>query len=554
MTRGTQPQQSEATAAVPSAHHSDPVGLRQFLETMYKQGSWIAVLTWVIEFATSLWKVQQSMLAKDASRKRSKPPSERSSVMSRTLPGFEDSIPPHESNQSELELEALKQQKLDAQDEQHNQSNDGSAAEPKKKKKKRKPGTGRPILPARLVRVEQAPILVPEQDRTCPSCSESMSTCEFKRTEKLELVPAHHVVLVITREVCRCDTCFGKKVVVPMPPEIVKRGILGDELIVNSLVDHYLHHTAFHQMEAEANNQGVPLKATTLARSVAAAIELFEPVVKYIAQRCVASHVMGADAATAPVLDVKHPEGIRSGMLWNFVGDGAWSYFSFAPTGHSYHLEQLFEGQQLEVLLCDGSPTLNVVERQSAARAGCVAHARRRFVDAVKKGDLRAVVPISYFMRLFAVEVASKAMEETPEQRLIRRQRDSAPIVEQLKQWRDQLAKGSEPRSVLGEALRYLTRQWDRLMLFLTDGRVELTNNQVESQLRTWVLDRKVWLFFGHDKSGRLAAMALTVLMTAKLQGINVRAYMRDTQKRLLAGETDGAALSPEQYRLAHPA
>ena len=90
-------------------------------------------------------------------------------------------------------------------------------------------------------------------------------------------------------------------------------------------------------------------------------------------------------------------------------------------------------------------------------------------------------------------------MEETPEQRLIRRQRDSAPIVEQLKQWRDQLAKGSEPRSVLGEALRYLTRQWDRLMLFLTDGRVELTNNQVESQLRTWVLDRKVWLFLGHD-------------------------------------------------------
>ena len=77
---------------------------------MFKQGSWIAVLNWMIEFATSLWKVQQSMLAKDAARKRSKPPSERSSVMSRTLPGFEEAIPPHESNHSELELEALKQQ------------------------------------------------------------------------------------------------------------------------------------------------------------------------------------------------------------------------------------------------------------------------------------------------------------------------------------------------------------------------------------------------------------------------------------------------------------
>ena len=381
-----------------------------------------------------------------------------------------------------------------------------------------------------------------------------MGTTEFVRTEKLETIPAHTVVDVITREVCRCGKCFGKKVVVPMPPEIVKRGILGNELILNSLVNHYMHHTAFHQMEADANNQGVPLKATTLARSVGAAIAIFEPVVNYIAQRCVTSHVMGADAATAPVLDVQHPQGIRSGMLWNFVGDGAWSYFSFAPSGHRDHLEKLFEGLHFDVLLCDGSPTLNAVERQSNARAGCVAHARRRFVAAVKKGDLRAVIPLSYFMRIFAVEVASKAKSETPEQRLIRRQRDSAPIVEQLRQWCDQLTKESEPRSLLGEALGYLTRQWNRLTLFLTDGRVELTNNQVESQLRTWVLDRKVWLFLGHDKSGRLAAMALTVLMTAKLQGINVRAYMRDTLKRLLAGETDGAALSPEQYRLAHAA
>ena len=105
-----------------------------------------------------------------------------------------------------------------------------------------------------------------------------------------------------------------------------------------------------------------------------------------------------------------------------------------------------------------------------------------------------------------------------------------------------------EPRSLLGKALRYLDNQWSRLTLFLTEGALPLTNNHVERLLRTFVLDRKVWLFVGHDESARRTADALTVITTCRNLGIDPRRYVRDTVRRLLAGERDLAMLLPENY------
>ena len=87
-----------------------------------------------------------------------------------------------------------------------------------------------------------------------------------------------------------------------------------------------------------------------------------------------------------------------------------------------------------------------------------------------------------------------------------------------------------------------------RLAAFLHDPRMDLTNNEVESGLRTWVLDRKTWLFVGHETSARRAADALTILTTCKKMGINARAYLRDTLAKILAGEKDLTALLPETY------
>jgi transposase len=106
-----------------------------------------------------------------------------------------------------------------------------------------------------------------------------------------------------------------------------------------------------------------------------------------------------------------------------------------------------------------------------------------------------------------------------------------------------------EPKSALGSAVRYIDRQWRRLTEFIRDPRMELTNNEVERDLRTWVLDRKTWMFCGHDLSAQRAAAALSIITTCKKMNIDPRRYIRDTLRRILDGEKDLNALLPENYK-----
>jgi transposase len=106
-----------------------------------------------------------------------------------------------------------------------------------------------------------------------------------------------------------------------------------------------------------------------------------------------------------------------------------------------------------------------------------------------------------------------------------------------------------EPKSPFGKALSYIDKQWGRLTRFMHDPVMELTNNDVERGLRTWVLDRKTWMFCGHQQSARRAADALTIITTCNNLGIDPRCYMRDTLRRILDGEKNLEALLPENYR-----
>lgn len=121
-------------------------------------------------------------------------------------------------------------------------------------------------------------------------------------------------------------------------------------------------------------------------------------------------------------------------------------------------------------------------------------------------------------------------------------------IMGELRTWLEQSRAEVEPRTKLGKALGYLRRQWTRLTAFLRDPLMELTNNEVERDLRPWVLDRKTWLFVGHEESARRAANAVTLLTTCRKLGLEPRRYLRETLAKILAGERDLTALLPETH------
>ena len=193
-----------------------------------------------------------------------------------------------------------------------------------------------------------------------------------------------------------------------------------------------------------------------------AAIDLFSTIGREIDRKTRASALLGTDATGLPVLDEDHPNGIRNGTMWCWVGDGTWVTFFYAKTGDADSVKDFLGDEQ-----CDFIP----------------------------------------------------------------------------------------PKTPLGNAIGYLRRQWHRLILFLTDGRIELTNNRFERELRALVLGRKNWLFAYGDLGGKRTATILTVLGTCIAHRINPRAYLHVVAKLIVHGFPNDRLrdLLPDRIGLLHP-
>ncbi len=122
------------------------------------------------------------------------------------------------------------------------------------------------------------------------------------------------------------------------------------------------------------------------------------------------------------------------------------------------------------------------------------------------------------------------------EQRRARRAKDSAPVLSELRAFVDHHRGVTPPKTPLGQALGYLHRQWPRLVLFVDDGNIELTNNRRERELRRLVLGRKNWLFTWLDEGGERTATILTIVGTCIAHGVDPRAYLHRVTKRIVEG------------------
>ena len=516
---------ADETTPITSTVTPDLGVVRSFINDMVARGAISALVASIVGLLVRMRDLNAELMRKLASKSKKRPPNEAMRRLQLELPWV--FAPP---------------------------ANDDASALPALEKKKRGPKTrhahGRPALPAHLPRVPEVH-LVSDATRICPGCDIGAKQIGFKTTEKLDLRPAEFFVHQVKCETVACQKCHAYIRSAPKPDEVVDRGILGNELLVHAWVDHYDDAVPFERMERNARLQGVPLSANTLASSVGRAIDLFDPIVAHIREASLSSAFTALDATRMPVIDGAHPLGIRSGALWLIEGGHRYAWFLYAPTGHADYIEERLRGRTLGSVMCDGSASNNCVERAGGRRGGCNAHSRRKLVEALRVGDARALPGLTIYAELFHVDAESKRLAETLEQRSVRRFKESTPLIEKLRTWIDLLRADVEPKTPLGEALGYMHRQWPRLTAFLNDPLMELTNNEVERDLRRWVLDRKTWLFVGHDLSARRAADALTIITTCRKFGLDPRSYIRDALAKILAGEKSLAALLPETYAQA---
>ena len=427
---------------------------------------------------------------------------------------------------------------------------DGGAAPPRKK---RRPNHhGREALPAHLERVV-VPNDVSAENRICPKCGTEMKTAGHSACETLDVRPAE---IIVTRRIDETVACPKDDTIVSAapPPQIVERGKLADRLLVESLCDKYLEHQPIERQCTKFFRSGVEVAPQTLGRGVAATIDLFTPVAKLIMDRTRGPGLLANDATGIPILDPRAPMGVRSGTMWCWT-NARWVSFFYSTRGDSKSVRRFLGEDVARTVQCDGTSVMSFLEREGGKRPGCWSHGRRGLVQAAKLGDALAPAGVRIIARLFAVEKASALAGDTATERRARREEHARPVLAELREWLDGLRARTPPQTPLGRALGYLHRQWRRLILFLDDGNIELTNNRRERELRRLVLGRRNWLFTWLDSGGERTAAILTILASCIAHDVNPRPYLHLVAKIIVQGwpQAKLRELLPDRMLASHP-
>jgi hypothetical protein len=164
--------------------------------------------------------------------------------------------------------------------------------------------------------------------------------------------------------------------------------------------------------------------------------------------------------------------------------------------------------------------------------AACWAHGRRKLFKLAEVA--RAPLAVEAVRRIDTIFAAERAIngQSTAERLAVRRAR-IAPLVTDLEAWmrgqRGRLSRHAD----LAKAMDYMLKRWEAFTRFLDDGRICLTNNAAERELRGIALGRKAWLFAGSDRGGERAAAMYSLIATAKLNGVDPRAWLADVLARI---------------------
>ena len=390
-----------------------------------------------------------------------------------------------------------------------------------------------------------------EADRKCPCCGDPMEGIGKEISERIDYTPAVLKVIETVRPKYACKKHEEAGVLTASPPvHPVNKGMATAGLISQVLVSKYKDHLPLYRQSRIFARHGAEIPESTLCDWVKVATEMLAPVVKAAQNSILESAVVQSDDTPVLVLDRTHQQGRRHGFLWAYVGDRDEVVFDFTP-GRGRDGPKLFLGDYQGVLQVDAYSVYDAFFTSGRmTEAGCMAHCRRRFLDAEKSDRETVGHVIAVMRRLYRTERKAKEQGLSPDDRRDLRQQESKPLMDALKPWLFDLDKSTLPKSPLGKATGYFVRQWDALRYFLDDGRVEIDNNGVERQIRAVAVGRKNWLFAGSDDGGRRAAAIYSLIGTCGLQGVEPWAYLKDVLQRIAEGEDPGA-LTPRLWKAA---
>lgn len=398
----------------------------------------------------------------------------------------------------------------------------------------RKETASRKPLPDHLPRHEE----VLDPGAACSACGGKLKRVGEDVTEELEYAPGRFMVnrIIRPRMACSCCEQFSQA---PLPSRPIERGRPGPGLLAHVLVSKYADHLPLYRQSQIYAREGVDLARSTLADWVGQSSVLLAPIAEAIAAHVRAGSGIHADDTPVDVLSPGRGKTL-TGRLWAYVRDERpWAgsapaavFYRFTPDRRGVHPAEHLAGYRGHVH-ADGYAGFNeLFGSPDIHEVACLAHVRRKFFDLAKdNGSAIAAETVARIAALYAIEEEIKG--QPPDQRTANRQAKARPVFDGLAQWLHVQLQKVSAKSELAKAIRYALSRLPKLAIYLDDGRLEIDNNPAERAIRGLALGRKNYLFMGSEGGGRSAAIAYTLIETAKLNGVDPQAWLADVLGRI---------------------
>jgi transposase len=379
-----------------------------------------------------------------------------------------------------------------------------------------------------LPMIEQVYELADELCR-CPSCQAERQKIGPAISYTIEYIPGSLVRIKHVQHKYACRQCEqnGHNPNITLADKTngspIEKGMPGPGLLAHVATSKFSDYLPLHRLENIFAREGFDLDRSTMCVWMADAARLVRPLYDRMAHRVRKSHVLATDDTAMPM---QQPGKTKKARMWIYQGDGSHPYNVFEFTvSRTRDGPATFLKDFRNTLLADAYGGYDgIVLNQELPRAGCWAHARRKFIDCQAAAPQATHAILGMIKRFFALEERVKDLDA--DERLRRRQAEAAPLLDSLHTLLTEQKAKLLPKHPLAQAMAYTLNQWSELTLFVTDPAIPIHNNLAEQQMKRIALLRKNALFVATPGGGETAAILSTLTSTCRRHDINPQAYL----------------------------
>ena len=391
---------------------------------------------------------------------------------------------------------------------------------------------------------------LPPDEKSCEKCGAFLSQIGVEEREQLETISVRVIVKKHKRLKYACRCCGETIALAKGPFEAIEKGIAGPNLLSQVLVDKYADHLPLYRQEQRFARNGLHINRSTLWNWVRLSAMSVSPLVEAMKQDLLIIGHIFSDDTTMPTLRKQTPENLgkqaKKNYMWVYTGPSKENkkspivIYDFAEgRGSEYPIAFLkeFKGYLQADAYSGYNPLYEYRDGSNAAQCievACWAHVRRKFVEALKANpNSIAKEVLEMIGELYKLEKGFREHLLTGDEIMLKRQEFSKPQLEKIHSWLIKYKPQVAPKSLLGQAISYALSNWQALIVYIQDGRLEIDNNRSERCIKGVVLGRKNYMFMGSVQGGEAAATIYSLIETCKQNGVDPLAYLADVLARI---------------------